>query len=120
MCERKITGEEKEEKEIKAVCELWRTILQTLKAMKAEREVVCAAARMLAPEPGKDHAPKPGTLARVFGLPDVGGMTGITCNTIAQIRVSAERDSGPGKEGGGPLEATAKEIKWKCELGEEV
>ena len=36
MWERTITGEEKEEKEIKAVRELWRTVLQTLKAMKAE------------------------------------------------------------------------------------
>jgi len=45
MWERTITREEKEEKEIKAVRELWRTVLQTLKAMKAEREVACAPAR---------------------------------------------------------------------------
>jgi len=70
---------------------------------------------MLAPEPGKDHTRKPGTLAWGFGLPAVRGMTGITCNTIAEIRASAERDSGPGKEGKGPPEVTAKEIKWKCE-----
>jgi len=67
MWERTITGEDKEEKEIKAIRELWRTVLHTLKAMKPEREVVCSAAQMLAPEPGKDHAPKPGTLSRVFG-----------------------------------------------------
>jgi len=102
MWERTITGEEKEEKEIKAVRELWRTVLETLKAMKAEREVACAAARMLALEPGKDHAPKRGTLARVFGLPAVRGVTGITCKTIAEIRASAERDSDAGKEVGGP------------------
>jgi len=36
MWERTITGEEKEEKEIKAVRDLWRTVLQTLKAMRAE------------------------------------------------------------------------------------
>ena len=100
MWERTITGEEKEEKEIKAVRDLWRTVLETLKAMKAEREVACTAAQMLAPEPEKDHAPKPGTLARVFGLPAIRGMTGITCNTIAEIRASAECDSGPGKEEG--------------------
>jgi len=49
--------------------------------------VACAAALMLAPEPGKDHAPKPGTLAQaqVFGLPAIRGMTGITCNTIAEV-----------------------------------
>ena len=88
--------------------------------MKAEREVACAAAQMLAPEPGKDHVPKPGTLAQVFGLPAVRGMTGITCKTIAEVQASVERDSDPGKEGGGPPEVTAKEIKWKCELGEEV
>jgi len=102
MWERTITGEEKEEKEIKAVRELWRTVLETLKAMKAEREVACAAARMLAPEPWKDHAPKPGTLAWVSGLPAVRGMTGITCKTIAEIWASAECDSDAGKEGGGP------------------
>jgi len=36
MWERMIMGEEKEEKEIKAVRELWRTVLETLKAMKVE------------------------------------------------------------------------------------
>jgi len=111
MCERTITGEEKEEKEIKAVRELWRTVLQTLKAMKVEQEVARAAAQMLAPEPGKDHAPKPGTLARVFGLPAVRGMTGITCNTIAEIQASAERGSSLGTERGGPPEVAAREIK---------
>jgi len=115
MWERTITGEDKEEKEIKGIRELWQMVLQTLKAMKTEREVVCAAAQMLAPEPGKDHVPKPGTLAQVFGLPAVRGMTGITCKTIAEVRASAEHDSDPGKEGGGPPEVKAKEIKWKCE-----
>jgi len=43
MWEKTIVGEEKEEKEIKAVRELWRTVLETLKAIKAEREVACAA-----------------------------------------------------------------------------
>jgi len=70
---------------------------------------------MLALKPGKDHTPKPGTLARVFGLPAVRGMTGITCNTIAEIQASAERDSGLGTEGGGPLEVAAREINSKCE-----
>jgi len=115
MWERTISGEEKEEKEIKAVRELWRTVLQTLKAMKTEREVACAAAQMLALEPGKDHTPKPGTLARVFGLRAIRGMTGITCNTIAKIWASAERGSGLGAEGGGPPEVAAREIKSKCE-----
>jgi len=109
MWERTITGEENEEKEIKAVRELWRTVLQTLKAMKAEREVACAPAQMLAPEPEKDHAPKPGTLARAFGLPAARGMTGITCKTIAEVRASAERDFDPGKEcRWGPPEVAAK------------
>jgi len=116
MWERTITGEDKEEKEIKATRELWRTVLHTLKAMKAEREVACAAALMLAPERGKDHAPKPGTLSRVFGLPAVRGMTGTTCNTIAEIRVSAECSSGLGAEGGGALEVAARDINSKCEL----
>ena len=102
MWERAITGEDKEEREIKAIRELWRTVLQTLKAMKAEREVACAVAQMLAPESGKDDAPKPGTLARVFGLPAVRGMTGITCNTTAEIQASAERGSGLGAVGGWP------------------
>jgi len=96
MWERTITGEEKERKEIKAIRELWRTVLETLKAMKAEGEVACAAAQMLAPEPGKDHVPKPGTLSRVFRLPAVRGMTGITCKTIAEIWASAECGSGLG------------------------
>ena len=116
MWERTITGEDKEEKQIKAVRELWRTVLHTLKGMKAEREVACAAAQMLAPEPRKDHVPKPGTLSRVFGLPAVRGMTGITCNTIAEIRASAERDSGPVTEEGGPPEVAAREINLKCQL----
>jgi len=115
MWERTITGEDKEEKEIKDVRELWQTVLQTLKAMKTEREVACATAQMLAPEPGKDHVPKPGTLARVFGLPAVRGMTGITCNTIAKIRASAEYGSGLGTERGGPPEVTTGEINSKCE-----
>jgi len=115
MWERTITGEDKEEKEIKAVHELWRTVLHTLKAMKAEREVACAAAQMLAPDPGKDHTPKPGTLSQVFRLPAVRGMTGITCNTIAEIRASAEHGSGHGAEGGGPPEVAARDINSKCE-----
>jgi len=49
MWERTIMGEEKEEKEIKAVRELWRRVLETLKAMKVEQKAACAAARMLAP-----------------------------------------------------------------------
>ena len=93
---KEIRGEEKEEKEIKAVRELWRTILQTLKATKAEREVVCAAAQILAPQPGKGHVPKPGTLSQVFRLSAVRGMAGITCNTIAEIRASEKRGSGLG------------------------
>jgi len=36
MWERTITGKNKEEKEIKAVRELWRTVLHTLRAMKVE------------------------------------------------------------------------------------
>jgi len=116
MWERTVTGEDKEEKEIKAVRELWRTVLHTLKGMKAEREVACAAAQMLAPEPRKDHVPKPGTLSQVFGLPAVRGMTGITCNTIAEIRANAECGSGLGAEGCGPPEVAAREINSKCEL----
>ena len=88
--------------------------------MKAEREVACAAPRMLAPESGKDHTPKPGTLAWVFGLPAVRGMTGITCKTIAEIRASAERDCVAGKEGGAPPEVAARETKQKCEPDAEV
>ena len=58
--------------------------------MKAEREVACAAAQMLAPESGKGKASKPGTLAWVFGLTAVQGMTGTTCKSIAEIRASAD------------------------------
>jgi len=90
MWEKTITGDEKEEKEIKAVRELWRTVLGTLKAMKVEREVACAAAQMLAPESGKDKVPKPQTLARVFALPAVKGMTGTNCKSTAEIQASAE------------------------------
>jgi len=83
--------------------------------MKAEREVACAAAQMLAPEPGKDHVSKPGILSQVFGLPAIRGMTGITCNTIAEIRACAERGSGLAAEAGGPPEVAAREINSKCE-----
>ena len=100
MWEKTITGEEKEEKEIKAVRELWRTLLGTLKAMKAEREVACAVAQMLAPESGKGKVSKPGTLARVFGLTAVKGMAGTTCKSIAEIRASAEGNSDTVKRGG--------------------
>jgi len=47
-------------------------------------------------------------------------MTGITCNTIAEIRASAERDSDPGKEEGDPPEVAAKETKQKCESDAEI
>jgi len=93
MWERTITGEEKEEKEIKAVRELWQTVLETLKAMEAEREVACAATQMLAPESEKNKAPKPGTLLRFFGLPAVKGMTGTTCKSVAEIRARVEGNS---------------------------
>jgi len=77
--------------------------------------VACAAAQKIAPEPGKDHAPKPGTFALVFRLPAVRGMTGITCNTIAEIQASAEHSSGLGAEGTAPPEVAAREINSKCE-----
>jgi len=99
MWEKTITGEDKEEKEIKAVRELWRTVLATLKAMKAEREVACAAAYILAPESRKGKASKPGTLARVFGLTTVKGMTGTTCKSIAEIHRITESQNSRGWKG---------------------
>jgi len=42
-------------------------------------------------------------------------MTGITCNTIAEIQASAESGSGLGTEEGGPPEVAAREINLKCE-----
>ena len=93
MWEKTIVEEEKEEKEIKAVQELWRTVLETLKAIKAEREVACAATRVLPPETGKDKVPKPGKLVWVSNLPAVNGMTRTTCKSIAEIRASVECNS---------------------------
>lgn len=90
MWQKTIEGDEKLEKEIKAVQELWRTVLETLKAMKAEREVACAAAQMLTPEPApeklKGAESKSGPIARLFGLPAVKGMTGSTCKTVTELR----------------------------------
>jgi len=120
MWEKTIMGGEKEEKEIKAVRELWQTVLETLKAMKAEREVVCAAAQMLAPESGKGKAPKPGTLARVFGLTTVKGMTGTTCKSIAEIRASAECNSDAVKEVDVLPEVAIRETRQRTELHPEI
>lgn len=61
MWERTITDDAKEKKEIKTVRELCRTITETLKAMKAEREVACAAAQMMGTgaEPPPEKKPEP-------------------------------------------------------------
>jgi len=120
MWEKTIVGEEKEEKEIKAVQELWRTVLETLKAIKAEREVACAATRLLAPESVKDKAPKPGTLARVFSLPAVKGMTGTTCKSVAEIRASAESNSDAVKGVEVLPEVAVRETKQRNEPHTEV
>ncbi|KAM9251466.1 growth hormone receptor-like [Cariama cristata] len=87
MWHKTIEGNEKEEKEIKAVRGLWNTVLETLKAMKAEREVACAAAQMLSPGNAVASTPsKPGPIARFFGLPAVKGMTGAVCRSVAEIQ----------------------------------
>jgi len=116
MGEKTIMGEENEEKEIKAVRELWRTVLGTLKAMKAERKVASAAAQILAPESRKGKAAKPGTLARVFGLTTVKGVTGTTCKSIAEIRASAEGNSDVVKGANGLPE----EIRHRTDLHPEM
>jgi len=120
MWEKTIVGEEKEEKEIKAVWELWRTVLETLKAIKAEREVACAATRVLPPESGKDKAPKPGKLVLVSNLPVVKGMTGATCKLIAEIRASAECNSDAVKGVGVLPEVAVREPKQRNEPHPEV
>ena len=71
MWEKTIVGEEKEEKEIKALQGLWRTVLGTLKTIEAERGTACAAAQVLGPESRKDIVPKPGKLVLVSNLPAV-------------------------------------------------
>jgi len=120
MWEKTIMGEEKEEKEIKAVRELWRTVLDTSKAMKAEREVACAAAQMLAPESGKGKAPKPGALARVFGITAVQGMTGTTCKSIAEVQASAECNSDAIKGVDVLPEVAVRETRQRTELHPEI
>ncbi|XP_074021613.1 uncharacterized protein [Numenius arquata] len=93
MWQKTIEGDEKEEKEIKAVRGLWHTVLETLKAMKAEREVACAAAQMLGPGAAAlKPESKPGPIARFFGLPAVKGMTGTVCKTVAEIRANEDSD----------------------------
>jgi len=120
MWEKTIVGEEKEEKEIKAVREVWQTVLETLKAIKAELEVACAAIRVLPPETGKDKAPKPGKLVRVSNLPVVKEMTGTTCKSIAKIRASAECNSDAVKGVGVLPEVAVRDTKQRNEPYPEV
>jgi len=115
MWEKTIVGEEKEEKEIKAVWELWQTVLETFKAIKAELGVMCAATRVLPPESGKDKAPKPGKLVRVSNLPAVKGMTGTTCKSIVEIRVSGECNSDAVKGVGVLPEVAVRDTKQRNE-----
>ncbi|KAK4811189.1 hypothetical protein QYF61_019820 [Mycteria americana] len=87
MWQKTIEGDEKDEKEIKAVRGLWNIVLETLKAMKAEREVACAAAQMLGLGVSNDKPKnKPGPIARFFGLPAVKGMSGTVCKNISELR----------------------------------
>ncbi|PKU45891.1 endogenous retrovirus group k member 8 gag poly [Limosa lapponica baueri] len=98
MWQKTIKGNEKEEKEIKAVRKLWNTVLETLKVMKVEREVACAAAQMLGPGAAAlNSQSKPGPIARFFGLLAVKGMTGTVCKTVAEIRANDAPD--PPEEG---------------------
>nr|XP_013805206.1 PREDICTED: atherin-like [Apteryx mantelli mantelli] len=60
MWQKTIEGGEKEEKEIKAVRALWNTVLETLTAVKAEREVASAAAKMLSPGASSTKPPPRG------------------------------------------------------------
>ena len=89
MWEQTITGDEKSKKEIKTVRELWRSVSETLKAMKAERKVACAATQMLAPEPLPDR-PKNTTsgLFRFFGPSAVRGMSGTPKRTALEAKYS--------------------------------
>ena len=115
MWEKTIVGEKKEEKEIKAVQGLRRTVLGTLKAIEAEGGTACAAAQGLAPESGKDKVPKPGRLVRVSNLPAVKGMTGTTCKSIAEIWASAECNSDAVKGVGALPEVALREAKQRNE-----
>jgi len=120
MWEKTIVGEEKEEREIKAVRGLWRSVLGTLKAVEAQRGTACAAAQVLTPESGKDKAPKPGKLVRVSNLPAVKGMAGTTCKLVAEIRASAECNSDAVKGVGALLEVAPREANKRYEPHPEV
>ncbi|XP_075284995.1 uncharacterized protein LOC142362241 [Opisthocomus hoazin] len=97
-----ISGEEEEEEEIAAVREPWRAVLEALKALEAEGEAARAAARALAPEAGKDQAPKPGASAPFLGLPAAEGVTGTIRESVAETRASAEGGSGAVRRAGAP------------------
>jgi len=120
MWEKTIVGEEKEERQIKVVQGLWRSVLGTLKAIEAERGTACAAAQVLVPESGKDRVSKPGKLVRVSNLPAVKGMAGTTCKLVAKIRASAECNSDAVTGVGALLEAAPREANKRYEPHSEV
>ncbi|OPJ67043.1 hypothetical protein AV530_016967 [Patagioenas fasciata monilis] len=75
-----IRGEE--EKEIKALRDLWRTVLETLKAMTVKQSVAMTAAKVPAPEqtcPDQSCRPKEkkGLWATLWGLPAVRSGRGV-------------------------------------------
>ncbi|KAK4809287.1 hypothetical protein QYF61_023280 [Mycteria americana] len=116
MWQKTIEGNEKDEKEIKAVRGLWNTVLETLKAMKAEREVACTAAQMLGPGVSKDKPEnKPGPIARFFGLPAVRGVSGTVCKNVSELRVMAESVQTPEK-----AEVPVSRVNANCEANAEV
>jgi len=75
---------------------------------------------MLAPESEKNKVPKPGTLARFFGLPAVKGTTGTTCKLIAEIRARAEGNSGAVNRAEVLPEVAVRETKQRNEPHPEV
>ncbi|KAK4811008.1 hypothetical protein QYF61_015712 [Mycteria americana] len=116
MWQKTIEGDKKEEKEIKAVRGLWNTVLETLKAMKAEREVACAAAQMLGPGVSKDKPEiKPGPIARFFGLPAARGVSGTVCENVSELCVMAESVQTPEK-----AEVPVSRVNANCEANAEV
>nr|XP_013800092.1 PREDICTED: endogenous retrovirus group K member 8 Gag polyprotein-like [Apteryx mantelli mantelli] len=80
MWHKTIEGGDKDKKEIKAVRALWNTVLETLAAMKAEREVAAAATKMLSPVP----ASAPPTQSSTSPHP-IKGVTGKPYRSVAEM-----------------------------------
>ncbi|XP_065492942.1 endogenous retrovirus group K member 9 Gag polyprotein [Caloenas nicobarica] len=118
MWEKIIEGEE--EKEIKPLRTLWRSVLETLKTMKAEQQAAMAVAEALAPESSEcsdvQLKSQKSRWFQFWGLPAVRGMSGTPLQSTLEIKRLAEGAAAGEQKPEVNFAESSSTTDWKAEV----